>query len=103
MINIAVIGAVLSIACVSAAASPTDYQTYFGARADSNRVILMQFEKAADRCETEASRPGRGSPVRDSYAFAVASRGCLARNNFVDRGAYAYPRIVLGLDHFLDR
>lgn len=93
----------MSLACVSAAASPSDYQTYFGAPVDSSPIILAQFDKAANHCEAEASLPGRGSPDVESYPHIIAVRGCLARYNFIDRGAYAYLPIVLGLDHFLDR
>jgi hypothetical protein len=103
MKKIAIFGAVLSMASISAAASPTDYRTYFGSPVDASPVIQAQFYKAADHCEAEASSLGRGSPDLESYSHIVAVRGCLARYNFIDRGAYATLPIVLGLDHFLDR
>lgn len=100
---IAAFGAVLSMTCVSAAASPSEFQTYFGTPVEASPVISAQFDKAAAHCEAEASSPARGSPNADSYSHIVAVRGCLARYNFIDRGAYTNLPIVLGLDHFLDR
>ena len=103
MKTIAMFGALLSMATVSAAASPTEYRTYFGSPVDASPVIQGRFDMAADHCEAEASSPARGSPDLGSYAHIVAVRGCLARYNFIDRGAYSTLPIVLGLDHFLDR
>jgi hypothetical protein len=93
----------VSLACVSAAASPSDYQTYFGTPVDASPTILAQFDKAAAHCDAEASRPGRSAPAEQTYAYTTAVRTCLARFNFIDRGSYAYLPIVLGLDHIIDR
>ena len=100
---IAALGAVVSLACVSAAASPSNYQTYFGTRVDASPTILAQFDQAASHCDAEASMPGRNTPAAQSYSYEVAVRNCMARFNFIDRGSYAYLPIVLGLDHILDR
>lgn len=100
---IAALGAVVSLACVSAAASPSDYETYFGTPVDASPTILAQFDKAADHCEVEASRPGRSWPEAEPYSHVMAVRGCLSRFNFIDRGVHSYLPITLGLDQVLAR
>jgi hypothetical protein len=97
------LGLVMSLACISAAESPSDYQYYFGGRVDADPVLAAKFDRAARRCEPEASDYTRGSADQNSYLHLIAMRNCLARYNFIDRGSYAALPITLGLDHFLDR
>src|ERR1700712_74766 len=92
----------LSFACVSAATAPANYQTYSGVPADSNPSLLAAFNSAEMYCGPEVTPFRRGShPV--GLGPVLAMRSCLARQNFIDRGVYAYLPITLGLDHFLDR
>jgi hypothetical protein len=97
------LGLAMSLACISAAESPSEYQYYFGGRVDQDPVLAAHFDKAARRCAPEASDPDRGSADPHSYLHIVAMRNCLARYNFIDRGSYAALPITLGLDHFIDR
>ena len=97
------LGLAMSLACISAADSPSEYQYYFGGRVDSSPVLSAQFDKAARYCSVEASDANRGSSEPGSYLNLIAMRNCLARHNFIDRGSYAALPITLGLDHFIDR
>ena len=97
------LGLAMSLACISAADSPSEYQYYFGGRVDQDPVLAAHFDRAARRCEPEANDIDRGSPDPHSYLHIIAMRSCLARYNFIDRGVYAALPITLGLDHFLDR
>ncbi len=97
------LGLALSLACVSAAASPGEYQYYFGGPVDQTPTLATKFDRASDYCAVEASRPDRGSSDVHSYIHTVAMRNCLARYNFIDRGVYSALPITLGLDHFIDR
>ena len=97
------LGAILSLACVSAGEAPSNYQTYYGGiRADSDPVVLATYERVLDRCEPEAYSWRRGSPDPNSTPYWLALRNCLYRHGFVDRGVYAYPTTAV-LRHFLDR
>lgn len=97
------LGLAMSLACISAADSPGEYQYYFGGRVDASPTLAAQFDKASYRCGLEASDPDRGSADPHSYLYLLAMRNCLARHNFIDRGSYAALPITLGLDHFIDR
>ncbi|MBW9053540.1 hypothetical protein [Rhizobium mesosinicum] len=97
----ACIGVVLSLACVSAAEAPSNYQVYGGVRVDSDPVLLHKYDHALGRCEPEAMGK-RGSPDTHGLIYNAALRGCLYRYGFTDRGAYAYPA-NRPFDHFIDR
>lgn len=96
-------GLAMSLACVSAAASPSEYQYYFGGPVDQNPTLAAKFDRAAYKCSVEASDPDRGSPDQKSYIHLIALRNCLARHDFIDRGVYSALPITLGLDHLIDR
>ena len=97
----ACIGVVLSLACVSAAEAPSNYQVYGGVRVDSDPVLLRKYDHALRRCQPEALGY-RGSPDTTSLIYNAALRGCLYRYSFIDRGSYAYPATLI-FDHFFDR
>lgn len=99
---ISLIGAVLSLACISAAEAPSNYQTYHGFRVAGDPAFEPQFNRALRYCMPEAASWQRGSPDTRSLLYIAALRGCLYRHNFVDRGAYAYPATAI-FSHFLDR
>ncbi|MDK4702774.1 hypothetical protein PH562_11030 [Rhizobium sp. CNPSo 4062] len=97
------LGAILSLACVSAGEAPSNYQTYHGGiRADSDPVVLARYDRALNHCEPEAYSWRRGSPDANSTLYWLALRNCLYRQGFVDRGVYAYPTTAV-LRHILDR
>ncbi|MDL2399302.1 hypothetical protein [Rhizobium mayense] len=96
------LGAVLSLACVSAGEAPSNYQSYHGIRVDSDPVLLAKYDRALRYCEPEAYSWYRGSPDPNSTMYILALRDCLYRHSFVDRGAYAYPTTAW-YRHFLDR
>ncbi|NLR99602.1 hypothetical protein HGP17_22505 [Rhizobium sp. P38BS-XIX] len=96
------LGAILSLACVSAGEAPSNYQTFHGARADSDPVILAKYDRALNHCEPEAYSWHRGSPDPNSTMYWLALRACLYRQGFIDEGAYAYPTTAV-FRHFLDR
>ncbi|MGV1789807.1 hypothetical protein GR212_11890 [Rhizobium lusitanum] len=96
------LGAILSLACVSAGEAPSNYQTYQGIRADSDPVVLARYDRALNYCEPEAYSWHRGSPDPNSTFYWLALRDCLYRHGFVDRGVYAYPTTAV-FRHFLDR
>ncbi len=95
----ACIGVVLSLACISAAEAPSNYQVYGGVRVDSDPTLLRKYDHALGRCQPEALGK-RGSPDTNSLLYNAALRGCLYRHGFTDRGAYAYPATNI-FDHFL--
>ncbi|CAN7405026.1 hypothetical protein LJR251_002507 [Rhizobium rhizogenes] len=96
------LGALLSLACVSAGEAPSNYQSYHGGiRADSDPVLLERYDRALSRCEPEAYSWHRGSPDPNSTLYILALRNCLYRHGFVDRGFYAYPTSAV-FQHFLD-
>ncbi|MBY5750836.1 hypothetical protein E0H51_24520 [Rhizobium leguminosarum bv. viciae] len=99
----AVVGLALSLGCISAAESPSNYQSYSGIRVDTDPVLLARYDKALQRCVPEASSWRRGSPDPRSLYYNAALRNCLYRRSFVDRGVYAYPIPQIYFDHFLDR
>ncbi len=96
------LGAMLSLACVSAGEAPSNYQSYHGIRADSDPVILARYDRALQHCQPEAYSWQRGSPDPNSSMYILALRSCLYRYSFVDRGAFAYPTTAW-YQHFLDR
>ena len=96
------LGAMLSLACVSAGEAPSNYQSYQGIRADSDPVLLAKYNRALRYCEPEAYSWYRGSPDPNSSMYILALRDCLYRHSFVDRGSYAYPTTAW-YQHFLDR
>ena len=96
------LGALLSLACVSAGEAPSNYQSYQGIRADSDPVLLARYDRALRCCEPEASSWYRGSPDPNSSMYILALRACLYRHSFVDRGVHAYPTTAV-FQHFLDR
>ncbi|MBB3299639.1 MULTISPECIES: hypothetical protein [Rhizobium] len=99
----AVVGLALSLGCISAAESPSNYQSYSGIRVDTDPVLLARYEKALQRCVPEAGSWRRGSPDPRSLDYNAVLRNCLYRRSFVDRGVYAYPIPQVYFDHFLDR
>lgn len=99
----AVVGLALSFGCISAAESPSNYQSYSGIRVDTDPVLLARYEKALQRCVPEAGSWRRGSPDPRSLHYNAVLRSCLYRRSFIDRGVYAYPIPQVYFDHFLDR
>ncbi|MBB6483816.1 hypothetical protein [Rhizobium lusitanum] len=86
------LGAILSLACVSAGEAPSNYQSYHGGiRVDSDPVLLAKYGRALNYCEPEAYSWRRGSPDPESTLYTLALRNCLYRQGFLDRGLYAYP------------
>lgn len=98
---LACFGVVLSLACVSAAESPSNYQVRGGVRVDSDPLLLRKYDSALQRCQPEALGK-RGSPDTSSLIYNAALRSCLYRHSFTDRGSYAYPATNI-FDHFIDR
>jgi hypothetical protein len=96
------LGAILSLACVSAGEAPSNYQTYHGVRVDSDPVLLAKYDRALNYCEPEAYSWRRGSPDPNSTFYWLALRNCLYRHGYVDRGAYAYPTTAI-FPHFLEQ
>jgi hypothetical protein len=95
-------GIVLSLACISAAEAPSNYQTYDGVRVDSDPVLLNQYNRVLGYCDAEASMPERGSPDHRSIWHILALRNCLYRHNIVDRGHESYPANAIW-DHFFEQ
>ncbi|MBY5587919.1 hypothetical protein HFO49_10575 [Rhizobium leguminosarum] len=100
---IAVVGVALGLGCISAAESPSNYQSYSGIRVDSDPALLARYDKALQRCVPEAASWQRSSTDPHSLYYNAALRSCLYRYSFVDRGVYAYPIPQVYFDHFLDR
>jgi hypothetical protein len=96
------LGLAFSLACISAAESPSNYQTYKGFRLENDPVLLAAYDSALRRCVPEAETPPRGTPEVTSLHYNAALRACLYRHGFVDRGISAYPATLV-FDHFLDR
>jgi len=88
-------GAALSLACISAAEAPSNYQVYGGIRVDSDPVLLATYDRALARCFPEAATPPRGALEPRGLYYNAALRACLYRYGFFDRGAYAYPANTL--------
>lgn len=99
----AVVGVALSLACISAAESPSNYRSYSGIRVDTDPVLLARYDKALRWCVPEAGSWQHGSPDPQSLSYNSALRNCLYRRGFVDRGVYAYPIPEVYFQHFLDR
>ena len=87
------LGIAASLACISAAEAPSQWQTYSGVRVDSDPTLQMQFDRTYPYCEQEAIR--RGSPDAGNLWHVTALRNCMYRHGIVDRGAYAYPANAL--------
>jgi hypothetical protein len=96
------LGLALSLACISAAESPSNYRTYEGRPVEGDPVLLSLYARVLDKCAWEARTPPRGTVRTDSLHYNAALRSCLYRQGFLDRGTYAYPATLL-FDHFLDR
>ncbi|MGG6898934.1 MULTISPECIES: hypothetical protein [Rhizobium] len=96
------LGAILSLACVSAGEAPSNYQIHQGIRADSDPVVMARYDRALNYCEPEAYSWRRGSSDPNSTLYWLALRACLYRQGFIDRGAYAYPTTAV-FRNFLDR
>ncbi|RWX75630.1 hypothetical protein EPK99_18210 [Neorhizobium lilium] len=96
------IGAALSLACISAAEAPSNYRTYGGSSLDRDPVLLSAYDNALSRCVPEAMTPPRGTPHTNSLHYNAALRSCLYRQGYVDRGVSAYPATLV-FDNFFDR
>jgi hypothetical protein len=94
------LGIVASLACISAAEPPQQWQTYGGVRVDSDQRLLERYDRTYRYCAPEAIR--RGSTDTNSLLYVTALRGCMYRFGITDRGAYAYSANAPFL-HFLDR
>ncbi|PDT01939.1 hypothetical protein CO666_22735 [Rhizobium chutanense] len=99
----AVVGVTLGLGCISAAESPSNYQSYSGVRVDTDPVLLARYDKALRWCGPEAGSWQRGSQDSRSLRYNAALRSCLSRHSFIDRGVYAYPIPEVYFEHFLDR
>ena len=85
-------GIALSLACISAAEAPSNYETYYGGvRVDSDPRLLNHYNRVLAYCDREASLPQRGSPYPYDTWHILALRSCLYRYSFVDRGVHSYP------------
>lgn len=92
----------LSLACISAAESPSNFRTYGGYPVERDPILLSAYDNALSRCVPEAMTPPRGTSDTGSLHYNAALRSCLYRQGYVDQGAYAYPATLV-FDHFLDR
>ncbi|TDK38764.1 hypothetical protein E2F50_01015 [Rhizobium deserti] len=90
-----VVGMALSLACISAAESPSNYQTYSGLRIAGDPVIEARYHSALRTCIPESATPPHGDLNNHSLRYNAALRACLYRYGFVDRGQYAYPANVI--------
>lgn len=95
-------GLALSLACLSAAEAPSNYQTFGGRQIEGDSLALAAYDNALARCLPEAETPPLGSAQRTSLRFNAALRACLYRQGYIDRGARAYPA-TLYFGHLLDR
>ncbi|KQV65382.1 hypothetical protein [Rhizobium sp. Root1220] len=94
------LGMVASLACISAAEAPWQWQTYHGVRVDSDPMLTARFDRALRYCEPEAYRRGSSNP--NSLLYVTALRSCMSRLNIIDRGSYSYVANNY-FYHFLDR
>ena len=94
------LGIAASLACISAAEPPQQWQTYGGVRVDSDQRLLQRYDRTFRYCAPEAVR--RGSTNTNSLLYVTALRGCMYRFGITDRGAYAYSANAPFL-HFFDR
>ncbi len=99
MKSLALIGALASLAFISAAEAPANYQSFGGVTADSNPVTTRHYEAALKHCRPEAINPPRGTREVGSLRYSAALRACLYRQGYLDRGSFAYPA-NLAFDHF---
>ena len=95
-------GIILSLACISAAEAPSNYQTNAGIRVDSDPMLLAHFQGAFGRCDAEAAALYQRAYIADEDWYTLALKACLYRYGYFDRGAYAYPANAV-FDHFIDR
>ncbi|MDM9627970.1 hypothetical protein QTL95_18920 [Rhizobium sp. S152] len=93
-------GIAASLALISAAEAPREWQVAGGVRVDSDPILLARYDHALRYCEPEAEY--RGSINTASLLYVTALRSCLSRQGFTDRGSFAYPANNL-FWHFLDR
>jgi hypothetical protein len=84
-------GLALSLACISAAEAPANYQTYSGLRIEGNVTVQASYRSALRTCIPEAATPPQGDPNSHSLRYNAALRACLYRYGFIDRGQHAYP------------
>lgn len=94
------LGIAASLACISAAEAPGQWQTYSGVKIDTDPTLQMRFDRTYPHCEQEANR--RASADINSLWHVTALRNCMYRHGIVDRGSYAYPANAL-FNNFLDR
>lgn len=92
------LGIAASLACISAAEPPYQWQTYHGVRVDSDHRLLERYNRTYHYCAPEAVR--RGSTDTNSLLYVTALRGCMYRFGIVDRGAYAYSANAPFLNFF---
>jgi hypothetical protein len=92
------VGLALGLSGCVGADAPSNYQSYFGVRVDSSPQLQQRFDRASRYCQREA--PRRGTTDVASVSYLLAMRSCLARHNFIDRGAYAYPASGVGIYYF---
>ncbi|MGO4563606.1 hypothetical protein AB4Z52_00840 [Rhizobium sp. 2YAF20] len=88
------VGMTLALSGCVAAGDPSIYQAYSGVPVTSSPELQRRFEHARRYCESEAFR--KGAIDSKSVAYLITMRKCLARYNFIDRGADAYPLTGIG-------
>lgn len=74
MKSLALIGALASLAFISAAEAPANYQSFGGVTADSNPVTTRHYEAALKHCRPEAINPPRGTREVGSLRYSAALR-----------------------------
>ncbi|MDE1158801.1 MAG: hypothetical protein PW791_11080 [Neorhizobium sp.] len=99
MRSVVFIGMVASLAFVSAAESPSNYQSLSGIRADGDSSTARRYDAALSRCRPEALTPPRGTHETGSLRYSAALRACLYRQGYIDRGSFSYPATLV-FDHF---
>ena len=67
-------GLALSLACISAAESPANYQTYSGLRIEGNVTVQASYRSALRTCIPEAATPPQGDPNSHSLRYNAALR-----------------------------
>jgi hypothetical protein len=82
------LGIAASLAFISAAEAPQQWQTYGGVRVDSDQRLLTRYYQTYRHCAPEAVRRGSSDP--NSLLYVTALRGCMYRYGITDRGAYSY-------------
>jgi hypothetical protein len=92
------VGMALGLSGCVGADSPSNYQSYFGVPVSSSPQLQQKFDRANRYCQREV--PRRGTTDVASVSYLLAMRNCLARHNFIDRGAHAYPAFGIGFYYF---